>query len=212
MLLEDLAPKALPPLNVLQQALEVRLLAEEAALGAGAASDFSAADGGHPYSEIVFTWIKPQVESADQDRRLGEDWLFGKGPDDWKNAQELFQKAASGYKNALLDARAVRKALELRDAALAELPYYAQWLAQRRLLVDDKRAQEELEGLVDQVEEVSKNVGKLAWCLNETSFQGVNFNRPQDKSATNLEGLAPKKMMERYVTKLDKELRDPRWD
>src|SRR5205823_13860132 len=38
-----------------------------------------------------------------------------------------------GYKEAATLAAEVRKALELRDRVLADLPYYAQWLTRRPL-------------------------------------------------------------------------------
>src|SRR5262249_20697792 len=68
-----------------------------------------------------------QVEEADRERRLGEDLLFASNPFRDK-AQAHLSNAEKTYEQAKVIALGVRKALDLRDRVMADLPYYAQWL------------------------------------------------------------------------------------
>lgn len=129
-------PKALeqPKPALLRHALRVRRQAEEVALAASPASGEDAPTRVHPYSEQVFPWIQKLVEAADQERRLGEDLLFASSSyrEDERDGAEIHLKnAEKGYQHAESIAVEVRGALALRDRAMAEYPYYAQWLLRR---------------------------------------------------------------------------------
>jgi hypothetical protein len=114
-----------------KRAVGVRLRAEEAALSAGESSTRAAP---HSYSEDVFPHVRERVEEADASRREGEDLLFASEPAHWAKAAEHLAKADGAYKQAAETGATVREALRVRDKAAAELPYYAQWLARRRLV------------------------------------------------------------------------------
>lgn len=114
-----------PPADLLRLALEVCRLAETTALAVDPKRTV------HPYSEQVYPWIRAQVEVADVDRRAGENRLFGSTNALWQKARADLEKAKKEYEQAAADAAAVRSALDLRDRAEADLPYYTAWLARR---------------------------------------------------------------------------------
>ncbi|MCI0640683.1 MAG: VWA domain-containing protein [Gemmataceae bacterium] len=201
MLLEDLDPKTPPSVADLQLALKVRLFAEEAALGR-----FEA--GVHPYSELVYPWIRKLVEDADTERGLGENWLFGAGEAHWKTARDLLNSALAKYQMAIDDAKIVRNAFSMRDLVLADLSYYAQWLAQKRL----PRAPEPLQQWQQwqgQVERLAKRVGDLSWCLEQLDFQGPKFGKDRISDPRNPEGLSPRKLLEKLTADIHRDYKDP---
>ncbi|MBL8798359.1 MAG: hypothetical protein JNM56_30975 [Planctomycetia bacterium] len=119
----------LPSAKLVQEALAVRRLAEETALGSWGDRERPGA-ARHPYCEHLYPWIKDQVEAADRPRRRGEDLLFAP-PDWWGPSEKHLKEARQLYDAAGRDSRIVRDALAARDQALADLPYYAHWLANR---------------------------------------------------------------------------------
>ncbi len=138
----------------LKLALALRRSAEAAALGLGAGEPDLPA-----YSEETAPWIEAAVEKADVQRRLGEDLLFASMKEDDARGQAL--KAAEsdadfGYKAVRDRALIVRQAIRVRDQALAELPWYTQWLGRRPLNTDEERPLTELwakvHDLCDQLE------------------------------------------------------------
>ncbi|MCI0379999.1 MAG: VWA domain-containing protein [Gemmataceae bacterium] len=197
MLLEDLDPKSTPSIVDLQLALKVRLLAEEAALGRYDA-------GVHPYSELVFPWIKKQVEEADTERCLGENWLFGAGEAHWKTARTLLGGALAKYQKAKDDAKVIRDAFSMRDQVLADLSYYAQWLAHRRLPRDIEPFQQ----WQSQVERLAKRVGDLSWCLEQSDFQGPKFGKDRISDQRNPEGLSPRKLLEKLTSDIHRDYKE----
>jgi hypothetical protein len=108
----------------LKLALPTRRLAETAALG-------SREGKSHPYSELVYPWVRALVEEGDRHRRVGEDLLFAEAEKQELAHQEL-QQAESRYQKAQEIARRLREALVRRDQLLADLPYYTQWLADQK--------------------------------------------------------------------------------
>jgi len=126
MLKRDLGEKA-PSNALIGKSLEVRLAAEQAALGAGPD------DKGVPAcAEQVRPWVREKVGTADQKRRLAQDLLFAADTRSWDDAGKLLDEASKLYEEAQTDAVAIRKALKARDDALAVLPYYTFWQAQQR--------------------------------------------------------------------------------
>jgi serine/threonine protein kinase len=204
MLGAGLDAKAIPPIADLRQSLEVRILAEQAALAAhqaltaaqtlvGPASDLVASPS---YSEIVHPFIRNKVETADGSRRLAEDWLFGASEKEWKRARELRGKATVGYHEALEDAAVIRRAVSKRDRALADLPYFAAWLG-ARLSHAHAKPEAALVKLKDQVEELSQHIGDLTWCLSQPNLT-VGFREPFD-SPRKGEAQTPKQFMEQLA-------------
>jgi hypothetical protein len=118
-----------PDWKLVQKALAVRVVAEEAAVGLSAAD----AEGNGPpaFSEQVHPWVKQTVDKADGDRRRGEDRVLASARSDWEAAAKHLDAALKGYQQAQADAAQVRKALQVRAEVLARLPYYSQWLARR---------------------------------------------------------------------------------
>jgi Mg-chelatase subunit ChlD len=113
----------------LAQALRVRLAAEEAALGLKDVAGPRKEDEPPAYSEQVLPWIRDAVEKGDRDRRNGENLLFAKRED--AAAKKALDDAEAAYADAQTRARTVRAALQARDQALSDLPYYTDWLAHR---------------------------------------------------------------------------------
>jgi serine/threonine protein kinase len=113
---------------LVQQSLRVRLLAEQAALGLDEKKD-----GVHlllPYSEQVLPWIREMVEKADVPRRLGQDLLFASTTKEWDEAKKHLNLAERDYREVQKRAIQIRRALEVRDRAHSELPYYTHWVAE----------------------------------------------------------------------------------
>jgi hypothetical protein len=129
------------------RALTVRLLAEEAALGLGPSKDVRDVPG---CSEQVRPWIASLIRDADARRRHGEDLLFSSAKKDWDVAEGELQKAATQYEEAESVAADIRQAVWQRDRALAMLPYFSRWLADRGPEVKDDEVVE-LWGKVHQV-------------------------------------------------------------
>ena len=122
----DALTKRTPPVWALAaQALTVRRLAERAAVGA------SADTLDHSYSEQVHPWIRPQIEAADRQRRLGEDLFFSSEEAARKRSERALDDARLLYQDALRRAEIVRAACAARDRSLAILPEYSRWIAHR---------------------------------------------------------------------------------
>jgi hypothetical protein len=112
--------------DLLKEALEVRILAEQAALGLGEGE----ARGLHAYSEQVSPWLVPSITQGDEDRQKAEDLLVVSDPQKtWSHAKNWLAEARKSYVKAQQDALAVRRALYQRDRALSELPYFTRWAA-----------------------------------------------------------------------------------
>ncbi len=78
-----------------------------------------------PSDERLNYWLRPWVDVADTHRRAAEDALCDT---DFEQALENVNKARDAYSKADAYASSIGEALQLRDAAYAELPYLAQWL------------------------------------------------------------------------------------
>ncbi|QDU95982.1 vWA domain-containing protein [Lignipirellula cremea] len=108
-------------LDRVRLAIEVRRVAERAAAAAGR---------GYALSEEVSPWIRDLVDAADKDRRAGEDMLLA-GPQARADAETKLKAAQTQYERALTQSDTVRAALQVRNQALSEAPYYSEWLASR---------------------------------------------------------------------------------
>ena len=147
--LEQRPPASWTPLK---QALQVRRLAERAALGVADRPD------GYPYSEQVHAWTASIIERGDEHRRQGEDHLFAADDRAWNQARDSLTAAETQYRRAIRQAGSIRTALATRDRALAELPDYCRWLVHRPL--EDLR-----DDLAGSVEELWTQTHRLAELL-----------------------------------------------
>lgn len=111
--------------GLIGRALSVRRLAERAAAGASKQADL------YSRGEQVNAWNKALVEAGDKSRRIGEDLLFSSEQTAWKSAGKALDEAKRSYDDAIARSAIVRTALAARDRALAVLPAYTRWLANR---------------------------------------------------------------------------------
>lgn len=140
--------------ELLTLALNVRRLAAKTSL--------DAEPGVTAYSNLVFSWIVPQIEAADGLRRRGEDLLFA-GPGQQAQAMRLLQQAQAGYQQAWNDAGCIRNAYDARNQAFSVLPYYARWAAGREMLDDgnqpaDDSLSEAMQQLLEQSHELDRQL------------------------------------------------------
>lgn len=126
---EPLVLRGSPSWPLLKKSLQVRLLAERAALGLEEANEQVAKRAA--YSEQILPWIQASIEKADQKRRQAEDYLFTSQAQDWARAAEWFGEAQARYQDAQTLAQSIRTALYQRDTVLAMLPYYTRALAEQ---------------------------------------------------------------------------------
>jgi hypothetical protein len=112
---------------LLQKALQVILLGEQAALGLGGEKN---GENLPAYSEQALPWIEQTIADADRQRRDAQDRLFGSDPEQWRQAEQRLDAARSGYEKAQRIAADVRRALDVRDRVSAALPYYTRWVAE----------------------------------------------------------------------------------
>ncbi|HYT93224.1 MAG TPA: hypothetical protein VEL76_31185, partial [Gemmataceae bacterium] len=130
---DELAPQLpQPSWDLVKEALLLRRLAEEAAVGL--AEGEARGRQPIPYSEAVLPWIRENLDNADRERRLGQDLLLASKDTDLKEAVERLGKARTLYREIQTVAPRVRAAMLVRDRALADLPYYSQWVAGRRFI------------------------------------------------------------------------------
>ncbi|MFL5339344.1 MAG: vWA domain-containing protein [Gemmataceae bacterium] len=201
---DETAKRAGP--EFVRAALRTRRKAEVVAVAAGfappAATD-STRQSLYPAGEFVFPWIATDLSRADRTRVEGEDLLFSSRPDDWPHARRKFQEADEAYRKIGERAEALRKAYRTRNQVLAELPYYARWVAGLRtpftrsevtkMLADVEviaRATHELAALLDDGD--SNTLGKIedARKLAADGFQTLTntffkFATTTDFTATN---------------------------
>jgi hypothetical protein len=170
MLQRDLDPKQTPSETLIAEALELRRLAEDTALGVKNTSREV-----HPYSECVFPWIQQKVNQADELRQLGQDLLFATGEKSWSIANQRFEEAkggaglSKGYLAAEEDANTVRNAWQTYQEVLAQLPFYSRWLAGKR----DSDGKE-----VEPVERLWRETHALARLLDDPRHDPSWINNP----------------------------------
>jgi hypothetical protein len=117
-----------PPGDVMELALVVRRLAEDAALMAPR----TVVRGVRPafYSDHLPASVRAAIQAADAERRQAEDLLFSADNKAHDNARTILEKVRAEYERVLTDYQTVQKAFHQRDLALADLPYYSHWVAQ----------------------------------------------------------------------------------
>jgi hypothetical protein len=85
----------------------------------------------YAYFRQAFRHIRDSVEAADKERRFGEDLLLSDAGDR-KRSRELLQKANDLYRQAEQVGAAIGNACDIYQQTIAELPYYARWVAGKR--------------------------------------------------------------------------------
>ena len=141
-----------PPPALLRQSVALRREAEEAAWL------FSSEGKDYPYSEVVYSWVRGQIELGDRNRQKGQDLLFGTDSKMWTESERYFDAARSSYSKARTDGRMVAAALATRDKVFARLPYYSRWLAAYR----GSRPQTEVDRLLERAEKAARGAHHLA--------------------------------------------------
>ena len=145
-------------LAAVSQAILVRRQAERTALGVTSrARDYS-------YCEQIYPWIGKRVEAADAERRLGEDQLFSSEKSAWDQAATALGKSRLLYSEIADRAATIRAALAARDHALADLPGFSHWVADRYA--------DELQGeLISQIEKLWEKTHLLTARLENSNDQ-----------------------------------------
>ena len=128
-----------PPLETWKRALVVRRLAELAALGLNVVPTGRPP---HPYSEQLWKFLGPAVETADIRRRDGEDWLFSSQEAGHGRARQEIDAAAKQYEDVLRQAKSLQAAYAVRDEALADLPLLTRWIASQPAKAGDGRIED----------------------------------------------------------------------
>jgi hypothetical protein len=178
MLDQDLDPRAIKDhaaTKLVQLAVEVRLLAEQASLGVSSPRE-------HPYSEVVFARVRGMVDAGDTSRRLGEDYLFGSDKQHFDLARQHFLKAKTNYQDALEASKVIRDALGVRDRALADLPFFARWLANQRPTIDMVREGERT-ALQAKVESMAQAAREITIELAKDNAVAADLKAPASRLA-----------------------------
>ncbi len=196
------------PIEHVQLALRVRLLAEQTAL----ATPDRKAGSLHPYSEVIWERIKPKIQDADEKRRRGEDWLFGADPQAWAQAKEAFEDAENLYRNIQPEIKIFREALNIRDRLFAELPYYARWAANQRNRLGTPDRAKKIERQLSTVEQMGKDLHQLVVLLPKAGKD--DFGEIQSLTRTLREGLLGRGGLEEIFLKECRNLKatlQPNW-
>ena len=122
---DGLAPPAgRPSAELVTRAIRARRRAERLASGAVDPPAFD-------HAEAVWPWVRGELAEGDRARRSAEDLLLSTRPADHAEAGSLLAAAEVALDRATARAEVVRAALNRRDAALADLPFHARWVAGR---------------------------------------------------------------------------------
>ncbi|HKM53992.1 MAG TPA: hypothetical protein VJY33_11330, partial [Isosphaeraceae bacterium] len=164
MLTGQLKPVASQPakrLGALRQAIGLRRQAERCALVASSAPH----EHKYSYSEQVYPWIGQQIEAADRLRRQGEDLLFSSEPSAWDQAAMALAQASGLYDEISRRSATIRQALEARDRAFSDLPFFSHWVADHPVALVQGE-------LLPRLEQLWKTVHSLASALESADRPG----------------------------------------
>lgn len=165
MMLSGDLPRPRPPNDLLKHALRSVARGEQAAV--------AAQDGVYAHSEETYPWVRSAVSEADRQRRLGQDLLFASDAASWDRASAALERAREGYKNAAATGQTIRQAAALRDRALADLPYYSRWVANRASGTNPV-AQHDNAAIPKAVDELWRDLHALADALESTPPRADN--------------------------------------
>jgi hypothetical protein len=144
--------------EAIRLALDVRVLAEEAALSASKATPDT-----ELYSEAIFPWIQKDLKDADKLRREGEDLLFGDPVTHSTTATLKLAEARKQYEKVRDKSRELQRALAVRDEVSADFPYLAAWLA---AVPASEQSKEKMLSLRLAAQEIGANLAKLNRALD----------------------------------------------
>ncbi|MGL4552561.1 MAG: hypothetical protein ACRC33_15420, partial [Gemmataceae bacterium] len=122
MALHESAPPLPDDPALWRKAVEVRLLAERAALAGGPAAS---------------PWLRKPIDAADGLRRPAQDLLFTSQSTRWDEAGRDLEAARDGYERAIKASADVVKALRARDDAFVRLPYLTRLVAEQSTQDED---------------------------------------------------------------------------
>lgn len=150
-----------PPPNDWKNALDVRSLADRAALGLPEPGQPLVRYGPHSavFSERIWPFTRSSLSGADVRRRDAEDRLFSPDPTDHPTSR--LDTLRSEYAAVAVTAADARSAFQIRDRILADLPFLGRWEVNRADATDpDVQAVVELWDRVHKLEELlSHQVG-----------------------------------------------------
>ncbi len=158
--------KAGAGVDLVHRALEIRRLAERAALGL---AEQSAGPDQVVASPLVAAWIGIKIGEGDTHRRRAEDLLFAS--DLGNSVNSAYDQAERAYKGAIAAADKVRSAILARNRALSDLVPITEWLA---TWYPPAEQGERLERLVAATEGLWKNVHGLGRILETPGFNKIS--------------------------------------
>ncbi len=158
-MLQDVEAALAKQPDLIKLAVSVRMLAEEAALGA---PEETAAE---LYAEAIFKRLQAPIKEADKLRREGEDRLFGDPKTQAAAAHAKLATAQSEYEKIRAQAKQLRQAMALRDDLAAELPFLAASLAS--LPSVSGQTKKEIDGLRTKVETLGTSLALLTKHLDK---------------------------------------------
>src|SRR5262249_10220576 len=159
----DLSRQARPDPGLIRLALQTRRTAEKIANAGGCD------DSEHAAIELVYPWIAKAVAAADVERLRGEDKRVSSARIDWDDARVRLTAAAQHYEKIGQTASSVRSAIRARDRVMAELPYYARWIAGAQ---DDSHAT--VDRLLERIESTAAATHVLSARLEQVDPDRVN--------------------------------------
>ena len=121
----DRPPEPSPPNDLVEMALQCRILAEEAAAGINKLTPI------HP--ERLWPFLTPGLAAADTMRLEGQDRLMSNDPKQWDLARQKFATSTNAYKKIQQQTAIVTRALAIRDRGFFQLPYFSHCYATKRL-------------------------------------------------------------------------------
>jgi hypothetical protein len=142
--------------DLVRLALSVRQLAERTA--------WNFRDTDFAFSERVFPHIQGLVERADRERRMGEDLLLSDSSD-YDRAETHLQESQSTYQEAASRGAAVAAACGTYEEAMADLPYYAHWIARKRTDYRDNQAVHQK--WLDRLEDLCRTAHQLGMTIDK---------------------------------------------
>lgn len=129
--------------------------------------------------EQVAPRIQHEITEADSLRRRAEDLVFTDDPVSWNEAMSLFNRADQLYRRADDRGRVVRDAIEVRDQAFADLPYFVEWAARRLPLRLAPGTDQPPEDLPDRIGDACEHAHELSGVLEENAAGDVSEDRVQ---------------------------------
>lgn len=169
-----LAPGRDPVL--IRLALQVQVEAERAAWFSGVGSDY-------PYAEQVAAWFRQDLQEADKLRRDGTDLVFAGDVKSAAKARDDLEAAQKKYADLSSKSADLGLAYRVRDRILTRLPYYARWVAGRRMRTEEAKPE------LERIKDVAARAHQLAALLETPDPSRLDAIRRLVKDLDGPEGL-----------------------